>query len=52
VNNGVVLGYDMTTALAMAGALGVNTYAVADLLPIIEGAMVRKSIEAREATNG
>lgn len=42
----------MTAALAMAGALGVDKRAVAELLPIIEGAMVRKITEAREAGDG
>jgi hypothetical protein len=38
---GVVLGWDMGTALAMAQALGVDPSAVAELLPVIEAVMVR-----------
>jgi hypothetical protein len=49
VNGSTLLGFDMTTALAMAEALGVDRRAVAELLPIIEGAMVRKISEARES---
>jgi hypothetical protein len=39
---GVVLGWDMTAALAMAAALGVDLRAAAEFLPIIEAVMVRK----------
>lgn len=52
VNGQVLLGYDMTAALAMARALGINRRAVAELLPIIEGAMVRKITETKEAEHG
>lgn len=38
---GAVLGLDMTAALAIAGALGLNTLACAELLPDIEAVMVR-----------
>ena len=38
---GAVLGLDMTAALAVAEALGLNTLACAELLPEIEGMMVR-----------
>ena len=38
---GVVLGWDMTAALAMAEALGVNARAAAELLPDIEAVMAR-----------
>jgi len=36
-----VIGWDMTAALAMATALGINTFLVADILPEIEAVMVR-----------
>jgi hypothetical protein len=36
-----VLGLDMTAALAMAEALGVDTLVAAELLPEIEAMMVR-----------
>jgi hypothetical protein len=39
---GVVLGWDMSAALAMAAALGVDLRAAAELLPVIEAAMVRR----------
>ncbi len=39
---GVVLGWDMTAALAMAAALGVDARAAAELLPVIEAVMVRR----------
>jgi len=38
---GVVLGWDMTAALAMSRALGVDTRAAAELLPVIEAVMAR-----------
>lgn len=37
----VTLGYDFTAALGMARAMGIDRRAVAQLLPAIEGAMVR-----------
>ncbi|MGO4917530.1 hypothetical protein ACEN2R_18895 [Pseudogemmobacter sp. W21_MBD1_M6] len=39
---GAVLGWDMTAALTLAQALGVNTLIAAELLPEIEAVMVRK----------
>jgi len=39
---GAVLGWDMTSALSLAQALGVNTLITAELLPEIEAVMVRK----------
>lgn len=39
---GAVLGWDMTSALTLAQALGVNTLIAAELLPEIEAVMVRK----------
>ena len=38
---GAILGLDMTAALAMADALGIDTLACAELLPEVEGMMVR-----------
>ncbi|ADZ72456.1 MULTISPECIES: DUF7697 family protein [Alphaproteobacteria] len=38
---GAVLGLDMTAALAIAEALGLNTLICAELLPDIEAMMVR-----------
>jgi hypothetical protein len=43
---GVVLGWDMTAALAMAAALGVDLRAAAELLPVIEAVMVRRLNDA------
>lgn len=40
---GAVLGWDMTAALALAHALGVPALAVAELLPVIEVEMIRKT---------
>ena len=39
---GAVLGWDMGAALALAQALGLNTFITAELLPEIEAVMVRK----------
>lgn len=44
-----VLGWDMTAALAMARALGVDPLVVAECLPEIEAAMVRKLNEQMAA---
>ena len=38
---GAVLGLDMTAALAMADALGIDLLACAELLPEVEAMMVR-----------
>ena len=38
---GVVLGWDMSSALAMAEALGIDPRATAELLPVIEAVMAR-----------
>ncbi len=47
----IVIGWDMTAALAMAAALDIPPLAVAELLPPIEAVMVRKlNEEARSAT--
>ncbi|PWE32781.1 hypothetical protein DDZ14_08525 [Maritimibacter sp. 55A14] len=39
---GALIGFDMNAALAMGRALGVSGAAVAELLPVIEAAMVTK----------
>ena len=39
---GVVLGWDMGAALAMAQALGIDPRATVEFLPVIEAAMARK----------
>jgi choline-sulfatase len=44
--------HDEGMTLAIAGALGIDARAVAELLPLIEGAMVRKIAQAREAEHG
>ena len=49
---GVVLGWDMSAALAMADALGVDRRAAAELLPVFEAAMVRKLNEQMEGRQG
>ena len=38
---GVVLGWDMSAALAMAEALGVDPRAAVEFLPVIEAVMAR-----------
>jgi len=38
---GGIVGWDMTAAFALAGALGIDPAAVAHLLPPIEAVMVR-----------
>ncbi len=38
---GAILGLDMSAALAMADALAIDTLACAELLPEVEGMMVR-----------
>jgi hypothetical protein len=45
-----VLGWDMSAALAMAQALGVEPPAAAELLSAIEAVMVRKLNEQIEVT--
>lgn len=45
----VVLGWDMTAALAMAQALGVAPLIAAECLPVIEAVMVRKVNEQSAA---
>jgi hypothetical protein len=43
-----VIGFDFVAALALADALAIDRLAVAELLPTIEGAMVRKINERME----
>jgi hypothetical protein len=49
---GVVLGWDMSAALAMAAALGVDLRAAAELLPVIEAVMVRHINQQMDAGEG
>lgn len=42
MSGAVVLGWDMTAALAMAQALGIDPLIAAECLPEIEAVMVRK----------
>ncbi|MDP7151166.1 MAG: hypothetical protein QGI08_15060 [Paracoccaceae bacterium] len=44
-----VLGWDMSAALALGTALGVPALAIAELLPAMEGAMVRKANEGQSS---
>ena len=39
---GVVLGWDMSAALAMARGLGIDPRAAVEFLPVIEAVMARK----------
>jgi hypothetical protein len=39
--SGAILGWDMTAALAMAAALGIDPLLAAEVLPALEGAVVR-----------
>jgi len=47
-----VVGWDMSAALALGDALGISPLAMAELLPIIEAAMVRKLNEELAANGG
>ncbi len=47
----MVLGWDMTAALAMANALGVEPRAAVEFLPVIEAVMVRKLNEQMDGQN-
>lgn len=47
---GAVLGLDMSAALAMAQALGIDMLVAAELLPAIEAVMVRKLNERIEVS--
>ena len=49
---GVVLGWDMSAALAMADALGIDPRAAVEFLPVIEAVMVRKLNEKMDTHVG
>ncbi len=49
--SGIVIGWDMAAALALARALGCDPTAVGHLLPAIEAVMVRK-VNERSAEGG
>ena len=49
---GVVLGWDMSAALAMAEALGIDPRTAAELLPVLEAVMARKLNEQMDAPEG
>ena len=42
VSGSTVIGWDMAAALQLGAALGVSPITIAELLPPIEGVMVRK----------
>ncbi|KFI32646.1 hypothetical protein CG51_00775 [Haematobacter missouriensis] len=42
---GAVLGWDMGAALAIGSALGISGIAIAELLPVIETEMIRRTNE-------
>ncbi|QRI64519.1 hypothetical protein JQ506_05830 [Shinella sp. PSBB067] len=48
----VVIGWDITAALAMARALGIDPLVAAECLPGIEAVMVRKLNEQMAAERG
>ena len=47
-----VIGWDMSAALAMARALGLNPMVAAELLPALEAVMVRRINEKIGAEDG
>ena len=49
---GIVIGWDMTSALALGDALGIPPLAAAELLPVIEAVMVAKLNEQMDHSNG
>lgn len=49
MGGGAVIGWDMTAAMAMASALGVDPLIAAECLPEIEAVMVRKLNEQMAA---
>ena len=49
---GVVVGWDLTAALALGDALGVPPLAMAELLPVIEAVMVAKLSEQMADAGG
>lgn len=46
---GALLGWDLGAGLALAQALGLNTFIVADLLPAVEMVAIHKINEQLEA---
>lgn len=48
----VVTGFDMTAALSMAAALGIDPRAVATLLPAVEAGMVAGIAKRRDPQDG
>lgn len=51
MGGGAVIGWDMTAALAMASALGIDPLIAAECLPEIEAVMVRKLNEQMAASD-
>jgi hypothetical protein len=49
---GLVLGWDMSAALAMADALGIDPRTAAELLPVLETVMARKLNEQMDTHVG
>ena len=43
MSGGAVLGWDMGAALQLGAALGISPIIIAELLPLIEAVMVRKT---------
>jgi isopentenyl diphosphate isomerase/L-lactate dehydrogenase-like FMN-dependent dehydrogenase len=52
MSGGAVLGWDIAAALQLGAALGLSPLIIAELLPSIEAAMVRKTNEALQAGSG
>jgi hypothetical protein len=52
MSGGAVLGWDMGAALQLGAALGLSPLIIAELLPPIEAAMVRKTNEEIEHRHG
>jgi len=50
--SGGVIGWDMSAALALAAALGIDLAPVAELLPPIEAVMVKKLFEQMDQDHG
>ena len=49
---GAVIGWDMSSALALGDALGVPPLAMAELLPVIEAVMVTRLNEQMDDSHG
>lgn len=49
---GAVIGWDMSSALALGDALGVPPLAMAELLPVVEAVMVAKVNEQMDHSHG